>query len=236
MPEERQDTLLTHDRLTTHFAEAYRALRANISFTGVDEPVKTVAVTSAASGEGKTTTVVNLGIIMAQAGPRILIVDTDFRRPTLDQILGMRSSRQPPVAGLSNVIVGTAKLDDVIVETQFDRLGVVPAGAMPPNPSELLGSQRMGSVVRELAQQANVVLFDTPPCMVYADAILIARLTDGVLYVLRRGSQNKATQRRIQKQLQQAKIRVLGAVFNDVEVEENVSTYNYYYANGNKRR
>jgi capsular exopolysaccharide synthesis family protein len=235
MTEQRQETLLTHDRLTTHFAEAYRALRANISFTGVDEPVRTVAVTSASSGEGKTTTVINLGIIMAQAGPRVLIVDCDFRRPTIDLALGLRPSRGH-MAGLSNVIVGTARLDDVIVETQFDRLGVVPAGAMPPNPSELLGSQRMQGVVRELSDQANIVLFDTPPCMVYADAVLIARLTDGVLYVLRRGNQNKAAQRRIQKQLQQAKVRMLGAVFNDVEVEENVSTYNYYYANGNKRR
>ena len=236
MPEEKQQTLLTQDKLTSHFAEAYRALRANIGFSGIDQPVRTVAVTSATSGEGKTTTVVNLGIIMAQAGPRVLIVDTDFRRPTLDEILGLRSNRQRPLNGLSNVIVGTARLDDVIVETQFDRLGVVPAGAMPPNPSELLGSQRMQSVIRELGERANFVLLDTPPCMVYADAFLIARLADGVLYVLRRGNQNKAAQRRIQKQLQQAKVRMLGVVFNDVEVDESVNTYNYYYANGSKRR
>src|SRR2546427_4374095 len=132
MTEQRPETLLTHDKLTTHFAEAYRALRANISFAGVDEPVRTVTVTSASSGEGKSTTVINLGIIMAQAGPRVLIVDTDFRRPTLDETLGLRPSRQSSLAGLSNVIVGTATLDDVIVESPFDRLGVVPAGAMPP--------------------------------------------------------------------------------------------------------
>lgn len=236
MPEERPETLLRPDRLTTHFAEAYRALRANISFSGVDQAVKTITVTSASSGEGKTTTVVNLGIIMAQAGPRVLIVDTDFRRPTLDQLMGPRPNQDRPLNGLSNVIVGTTRLEDVIVDTEFDRLGLVPAGAMPPNPSELLGSRRMETVVRGLAELADLVLLDTPPCMVYADAFLIARQTDGVLYVLRAGGQNKAAQRRIQKQLQQAKVRMLGAVFNDVEVEENVSTYNYYYANGNKRR
>jgi capsular exopolysaccharide synthesis family protein len=229
MPEAKQPQLiLTSDTLHTHFAEAYRALRANISFSGVDNPLKTVVVTSASSNEGKTTTVINLGIIMAQAGPRVLIVDTDLRRPSIHEVMGLWNSRRGPLLGLSNVMVGAAKMDDVIMETNFDRLGLVPAGAMPPNPSELLGSRRLQVVMNELKERADFVLFDTPPCLAYSDAFLISSLADGVLYVFRAGNQDKAAQRRVQKQMQQAKVRILGAVFNDVDMEESTGTYSYY--------
>src|SRR4030088_921886 len=99
----RSELVLTSDTLQTHFAEAYRALRANISFSGIDQPLRTIVVTSAASNEGKTTTVINLGIIMAQAGPRVLIVDTDFRRPSIHEVMGLWHSSQGPLVGLSNV-------------------------------------------------------------------------------------------------------------------------------------
>jgi protein-tyrosine kinase len=229
------ELVLSNDTLQTHFAEAYRALRTNISFSGIDQPLKSIVVTSAASNEGKTTTVINLGIIMAQAGPRVLIVDTDFRRPSIHEVMGLVPPESSPLTGLSNVMVGTARLEDVIMETGFDRLGLVPAGAMPPNPSELLGSRRLQTVMDELKENADLVLLDTPPCLVYSDAFLIGRLADGLLYVLRAGNQDKAAQRRVQVQIQQAKVRLLGVVFNDVEVEESAGIYNYY-ANGHRPR
>src|SRR5207245_11026778 len=105
----RQDTLgMTDETLNTPFAEAYRALRVNISFSGIDRPVKTILVTSAAPREGKTTTVINLGIIMAQAGPRVLIVDADFRRPSLHHIFGFLPNGKKTLPGLSNLIVGNS--------------------------------------------------------------------------------------------------------------------------------
>jgi protein-tyrosine kinase len=229
------ELVLSNDTLQTHFAEAYRALRTNISFSGIDQPLKSIVVTSAASNEGKTTTVINLGIIMAQAGPRVLIVDTDFRRPSIHEVMGLAPPENSPLTGLSNVMVGTARLEDVIMETGFDRLGLVPAGAMPPNPSELLGSRRLQTVMDELKENADLILLDTPPCLVYSDAFLIGRLADGLLYVLRAGNQDKAAQRRVQAQIQQAKVRLLGVVFNDVEVEETAGIYNYY-ANGHRPR
>jgi capsular exopolysaccharide synthesis family protein len=237
MPENgTHDMILRQETLATHFAEAYRALRANINFSAIDQAVKTIVVTSASTGEGKTTTVINLGIIMAQASPRVLIVDADFRRPSIHALLGVWPNNTRQIAGLSDVIVGKANVNDVIMETGFDRLGLVPAGTVPPNPGELLGSQRMHAVMQELANLADYIVVDTPPCLVYADAFLVSRLADGVLYVVRAGSQNKAAQRRVQKQLEQAKVRMLGVVFNGVEADESASTYGYYYANGNKRR
>jgi protein-tyrosine kinase len=234
---DRQDQLiLTDETLNTHFAEAYRSLRANISFSSIDQAVKTIVVTSAAPREGKTTTVINLGIIMAQAGPRVLIVDADFRRPSMHHIFGFLPNGRKVLPGLSNLIVGNSRLQDVLLPSGFARVALVPAGIVPPNPNELLSSQRMKSVIQDLAEQADIVLFDSPPCLLYSDAFLLAPLTDGVLYVVRAGSQDKSAQRRVQRQLQQSKARMLGVVFNDAETEEASSTYAYYYPNGHKRK
>jgi capsular exopolysaccharide synthesis family protein len=237
-----KDELVLNDALlNSHFAEAYRALRANIGFSSIDQPVKTILVTSASPREGKTTTVINLGIIMAQAGAQVLIVDADFRRPSLHTVLGNSVTRNvwsnneftPP--GLSNLIIGNKAFAEVVLPTQFAQLSLLPAGVMPPNPGELLGSERMRAVVKDLTEHADMILIDSPPCLLYADAVVFSRVTDGVLYVLRSGPQDKAAQRRVQKQLQQAKARVLGVVFNDAEVEETASSYAYYYADGKKR-
>jgi capsular exopolysaccharide synthesis family protein len=228
--------MLTEETLNTHFAEAYRTLRANISFSSIDHPVRTILVTSAAAQEGKSTTVVNLGVVMAQAGHRVLIIDADFRRPSLHHMFGFQPNGQKVLPGLSNLIVGNSTLREVVLPSAFPGLGLVPAGTAPPNPSELLGSERMQTVMTELARQAHIVLIDSPPCLLYADAFVLSPLSDGVLYVVRSGAQNKAAQKRVQRQLQQAKARILGVVFNDAEVEERASTHSYYYANGNKPR
>lgn len=229
--------LLTDETLNTRFAEAYRTLRANISFSSIDRPVKTIVVMSAAPNEGKTTTVSNLGIIMAQAGPRVLLVDADFRHPTLHNLVGLSPNGKKALPGLSNLIVGRASVDEVIHPSGFARLSLLPAGVMPPNPGELLGSLRMRAVLEELSEHADIILLDSPPCLLYADAFVVSSMVDGVLYVVRAGSQDKAAQRRVQRQLQQAKGRLLGVVFNDAEVEETIGGYGYYYyPNGHKRK
>ncbi len=217
--------ILDEQLLNTHFAEAYRALRANIAFSTIDRPVKTILITSAAPLEGKTTTVINLGIIMAQAGPKVVIVDADFRRSSLDQVLGVTPDGQRFLAGLSNVIVGSRSLDEVIVPTGFAGLSLLPAGEPPAKPAELLGSEAMRVVISQLAARADIVLLDSPPCLIYSDALVLSRMTDGVLYVLRAGRQDKAAQRRVQKQLLQAKAQILGVVFNDVEAGESTRNY-----------
>ena len=233
---ENGQLVLSEETLNTHFAEAYRGLRANISFSSIDRPVNTILVTSAGPREGKTTTAINLGIIMAQAGPRVLIVDADFRRPSLHHVFGFSPNGHGALPGLSNVIVGNSKLSDVLLPTGFQRVSFVPSGIVPPNPSELLGSLRMQTVMSELAEHADYVVIDTPPCLLYADALVLSPMADGVLYVVRSGPQDKAAQRRVHKQLQQAKARILGVVFNDAEVEETAGSYHYYYADGNKQR
>ncbi len=227
-------TILSKETLRSPFAEAYRALRANINFSSIDAPVSSVVVTSASAGEGKTTTAVNLGIIMAQSGMRTILVDGDFRRPGLHVALGFGENGSGPKSGLSNVIVGAAQLDQVILETAYPGLRLIPVGAMPPNPSELLGSTRMKAVISELASRADFVIIDTPPCRLYADALILGAEVDGLIFVLRAGNQDKAAQRWVQKQVKQTRARMLGVVFNDAEVDDSVTSYNYYYGRGKK--
>src|SRR4029077_16180372 len=139
MTTKRQDQLiLTDETLNTHFAEAYRTLRANISFSSIDQAVKTMVLPRAAPREGNTPTVINLGIIMAQAGPRVLIVDADFRRPSLHHVFGFLPNGKRVLPGLSNLIVGNARVDDVRLPSGFTRVALVPAGIAPPNPNELI--------------------------------------------------------------------------------------------------
>lgn len=225
--------VLTEDTLNTHFAEAYRALRANISFSSIDRPVKTILVTSAWPKEGKTTTVINLGIILAQAGLRVTIVDADFRRPSLHHIFGFIPNGKKAPPGLSNVIAGTAQLGEVLMPTGFGRMTLLPAGTIPPNPNELLSSQRMKAVLGALGDQADYVLVDSAPCLLYSDALVLAPVADGVLYIVRAGSHDAEAQRRVQRQLQQAKAHMLGVVFNGAQVEE---TGMYYYSGDRRER
>jgi protein-tyrosine kinase len=232
----QEQLILTPSTLNSHFAETYRTLRANISFSSVDQPVRTILITSAAPREGKTTTVLNLGIIMAQAGPRVVVIDADLRHPMLHRALPITPNGHKFTPGLSTVIVGKSTLAEALIPSGFANLSLLPAGVVPPNPSELLGSHRMQALMEEIEAHADIVLLDSPPCLLYADAFILSRITDGVLYVLRAGAQDKPAQRRVQKQLQQAKARMLGVVFNDVEMEDGTSSYAYYYPYGHKDR
>jgi capsular exopolysaccharide synthesis family protein len=154
---------------------------------------------------------------MSQAGSRVLAVDADFRHPTLHKAIDGSIRQKSPPPGLSDLIIGAAGLPEVVLRTPFSRLAILPAGPVPANPGEVLGSGRMRAVIEELAKEADYVLLDSPPCLQYAEAYLLSNMVDGVLYVIRAGSQDAAAQRRVQRQLQQAKARLLGVVFNDAE-------------------
>ena len=228
--------VLSGATLSTPFAEAYRTLRANITFRAIDGEVRTIIVTSARRGEGKTTTVVNLGFVMAQAGLRTLLIDADFRRPSLHLLLPELAARAAVKANVSGRDIGRMPLglsdlisesvsfpEAVILAPSPDSLSLLAAGSIPPNPSELVGSKRMRAVLDELKRFADVILIDTPPCQQYADAFLLAQQTDGMLYVLRSTRQEWGTHRRLLKQFERARAHVLGVVFNDVDVDQDPS-------------
>ena len=225
--------VLSGATLQTPFAEAYRGLRANVNFTAIGTGVRAILVTSGASGEGKSTTVANLAILLAHAGRRVIVVDADFRRPRLHQLFttnghgphaegvdgfGQRTEGDSPRVGLAGLIAGTATFAEVAAAVEgFDNMWLIPACVIPSNPSELLGSEQMRGLVLGLCDRADVVLLDSPPCALYADAVALTEATDGVLYVLKSGPVGVVNHVRILRQLQQGKARLLGIVMNQAD-------------------
>jgi len=204
-------------------AEVYRTLRTNIQFSAFDRDLKTLSITSATEGEGKTTTLSNLAVTFAQQYKRVLIIDGDLRRPKIHKIFNLESRQ-----GLTDVLVNKLDPNELILPTFVDNLFVLPAGAIPPNPSELLGSQRMKDLLSFLKKDFDYVLVDIPPVNIVADGLLIANVMDGVLLVCSSGVVPTEEAQRAKELLTQAKANILGVVLNNVPFD---SSKYYYYQN-----
>jgi capsular exopolysaccharide synthesis family protein len=220
-------------------ADAYRVLRTNVIFTSAETSGRTILVTSANPGEGKTTTVANLAAALALNGAKVLAVDADLRRPTLHQHFGLLKT-----PGLTDLIVGKAAASQAIQTTRFNGLQLLACGYVPPNPAELLGSPAMKQIVDALRAHYDWVLFDSPPLLAMADAPVLCPLVEGVaLVVAAEGSARPAVVRAIE-QVGRVGGRVTGVVLNRVNLERNSYYYsqNYgeyyrsYYAEGRARR
>jgi len=206
-------------------AEAYRTLRTNVSYASVDKPLRTLMVTSAEPGEGKTTTVSNLGVVLAQNGFSVLITDCDLRHPRVHKYFGL-SNRQ----GLSSLFAQSADvLNGTRQTTRVDNLSIVTTGLLPPNPAELLGSQKMQHILTSMRQAADIVLIDTPPILAVTDAAVLAPTLDGVLLVVRPGKTRASALRLTLEQFQQVNAHVLGVVLNDIDLRGQPYAYHYHY-------
>lgn len=203
--------------------EGYRMIRSSISFTAVDAPVHTLLVSSAEPGEGKSTVAANLAIIHAQKGMQVILVDCDLRRPAQQKLFNLAGS-----VGFTNLILGTASLEEAAQEVGIDNLRVIPSGPLPPNPTEMLDSARARQLMQELKQQADLVLFDAPPATVLSDPIVLSTLVDGVLVVVEAGQTNRNVIARAVYHLIAAKARLLGVVLNKVNPRRD-GYYSYYY-------
>jgi len=217
-------------RLITHFApkspisEAYRTFRTNIQYTKLDHDLKALLVTSPGPGEGKSTSVANLAITMAQMGSKVLLIDSDLRRPILHSIFNIDRR-----VGLSNVLVGRATIEEAAQATEIDNLFVMPCGTLPPNPSELLGSSAMKTTLEAMKQKFDIVLFDSPPIIAVTDAAVLSSQLDGVILVIKSGQTDREAAFRAHTLLKNVKTRVLGALLNGVHIESMYGSYYYYY-------
>ena len=216
--------LLTHLDPHSPVSEAYRTLRTNVRFLGVDEPVKAVVVSSPGPSEGKSTTVANLAITMAQAGARTLLVDSDLRRPTLDGILDLKRGY-----GLTEVLTGACSVEECISRTEVDNLSIIGSGTLPPNPSEMLGSEKMRKVVSSLRESYDYVLFDSPPVLAVTDAAVLSAIADLTVLVVRSGSTRWTSLGRAISLLQNVHVKQLGTVLNAIEIEGIYGRYHDYY-------
>ena len=200
-------------------AEAYRTLRTNIQFSSLDKPLRTLLATSTAPDEGKSTTLANLAVTIAQAEQRVILVDCDLRRPTLHTLFDL-----PNETGLTSMIL-TEETPLPLQETGVPGLSLLSSGPLPPRPADILGSRRMEATIERLRAAADIVLFDTPPVVAVTDAAVLATKVDGVLLVFQAGRTSRERARRARQILEKVKANIVGVVLNNAEVERG---YGYY--------
>ena len=209
-------------------AEAYRVIRTGIQFAQAGKELQTIALTSCTPNEGKSTTIANLAVVLTQAGKSVLLIDCDMRNPTVHKNFNLSNK-----VGLSSCIsMGTA-LSDAVQKTSIEGLYALTGGVIPPNPSELLGSEQMKNLLQRAKEQYDYVLIDTPPVMPVTDALIVSRFVDGMILVIASAEVKVEMARDVKKQLVNAGANILGVVLNKVRSEHHGYGYGYYYYYGN---
>jgi capsular exopolysaccharide synthesis family protein len=202
--------------------EAYRSLRTSILLSQSDHPPRKMLITSAFAGEGKTTTVANTGIVLAQTGARTIVIDMDMRRSTLGMLFGIEAE-----SGVSNYLSGNSDLTSQIRQTGVPNLYIIPAGPQPPNAAELIGSERMSRLFKLLEDEFQYIVIDSPPVLSVTDAQILAKQVDGVVLVIYGGKTPRDAARKAIQQLSTVGGKVLGGMVNKIDVHR--SEYSYYY-------
>src|ERR687892_286837 len=241
------DALQSHALLITHFdpkspvAEAYRTLRTNIQFARLERGGKVLVVTSPTLQEGKTTTIVNLALTMAQNGQRTLLVGANMRRPSIHRFFGIE--REPGLSDIlvghvqwrdcirtvADILMGRFEMEDIMASPGLDNLHIIEAGPIPANPSELLSTSAMAEFLRNVAAEYDIVLIDTPPVLPVTDSAIVAGQADGVLLVYQAGKVGRLVLKRAKAHLESTRAKVWGVVLNDVQTEVSGYNYTHYY-------
>lgn len=201
-------------------SEQYRTIRTNIEFSSVDKELRSFVVTSAGPGDGKSTTVANIAIVMAQNGQRVLIIDADMRRPTVHYTFSTPNTR-----GLTNVISKQSSIEDTVQQTKIENLSIMTCGPIPPNPAELLNSRMMELVLEQALEQFDVIILDAPPVLAVTDAQLLASKVDGTILVTSSGKTEQDEIVQTKELLVKAKANLIGVILNNKPVDEK----HYYY-------
>ena len=224
--ETRPEKLIVPKKPLSTIAEAYRVLRTNIRFSFVDRPMDALMVTSPGPGEGKSVTLANLAAVMAQSGLQVIAVDSDLRRPVLHKIFGVANTE-----GLSDAVLNPdTEPADYLQETGIENLRLLPSGPLPPNPAELLGSDRMSAVLAALKAESDLLLFDSPPTLVVTDAaVLAAQIDGGLLLVVDAGRSRRGMVKRAAEELRRVRANLLGVIVNRLSVRGGGQYYYQYY-------
>lgn len=220
------NTFVIRDDPRSPVSEAFRTLRTNLKFYGSrDNPIRSILFSSSVPGEGKSILLSNLALTMAQNGEKVVICDCDLRRPVIHKIFKESNRR-----GLTNALVGDKRLSDVISHNSIHpNLAYISSGPIPPNPYELLGSARMGEIIKELKETYDIVLFDSPPIIGFADGLLVANQVDGVLLVIEVKKVHREAIKQAKVLLEKSKAKILGVVLNKVDLKRDSYYYHYNY-------
>ncbi len=215
--------LYMHHQPKSIVAECTRSVRTNLLFMSPDKPFRRMLVTSSGPQEGKSTTTINLGIAMAQSGSRVLLVDTDMRRPRLHKAFGV-----PNDAGVSSLVVGEGAIEKAVKSTDIPGLFLLPCGPIPPNPAELLHTQAFADLLNQLGDRFDKVILDSPPAGAVADAVVLSTQVDGVVMIVKSGKTNREMARRTVRALKDVKANLYGCVLNDVNLDRASYGDEYY--------
>lgn len=218
---ERERHLITYRQPKSPVSEQYRTLRTNIEFSSIDEEIRTIMVTSASPGEGKSTTVSNLAVVFAQQGKRVLLIDSDLRKPTAHYTFQVTNTR-----GLTNVLTRQLPFVDAVESTSIEQLDLLTSGPVPPNPSELIGSRMMKQLITEALDEYDIVLFDCPPLLPVTDAQILSQYCQGAILVVNSGRTEIEEAQQAVENLTNAHAKLLGVVLNGKKVKDSG---NYYY-------
>jgi capsular exopolysaccharide synthesis family protein len=231
-PEEIQKDpeLISFRKPRSTISESYRSLRTSIMFTAVEHPRKTILFTSSVPQEGKTTTAINTAIVMAQAGERTILLDADLRQPRIEKTFNLSVKH-----GMTDILAGSESIDEVIHHSDIDNLDIIACGALPPNPSELLGSKKMDTLLDELKHRYDRVIIDTPPVLAVTDAVVLSGKVDGAVVVVKANETNRNAVLKTKEFLSSIQTaHVLGTVLNMVETGRSGGHYYYYKYYGKK--
>ncbi|WP_139691844.1 CpsD/CapB family tyrosine-protein kinase [Sporolactobacillus terrae] len=208
-------------------AEQYRTIRSNVDFSAVDSDLKTIMLTSSGPGEGKSTTAANLAVVMAQQGKKVLLIDADLRKPTMQYTFRVSNTE-----GLTTMLTKQTAFEDTIKKTEVDNLFIMTSGPIPPNPAELLSSVVMESFIKHALTLFDNVIIDTPPVLAVTDAQVLANVCDGTILVVRSGVAEKEAALKAKELLNKAKAKILGVVLNGKPIDKSSGYYYYsYYGN-----
>ncbi|MCE4955677.1 CpsD/CapB family tyrosine-protein kinase [Macrococcoides caseolyticum] len=220
----KERKLITHLYPKSTTSEQYRMIRSNLMFSGVDNEINKIVVTSAAPSAGKSTTAANLAVAYAQAGKRVILIDGDLRKPTVQYTFETKN-----VSGLSNLITDQITLEQAIQTTQIENLSIMTSGPIPPNPSELLSSNRFKEILTKIRGIFDIIIIDTPPVLAVTDAVVMSTLVDGTILVTNVETNNKHHLIKAKEVLLKSDANILGIVLNNVEKNSNDDYYYYEY-------
>lgn len=219
-----KDELILNKGTKSVVAEAYRVLRTNVLFSGIDKKIKTITVTSSGPGEGKSTTVANFAIALAHSGSKVIIIDVDLRKPRQHKYFGLSNT-----LGLTNIIVEDADWRQALHSIEeLPEVNIITSGPIPPNPSELCGSAKMRNFIESLKSEFDYIILDTPPVGVVTDGALMGSYTDGTILVIASGNVEIEAAKRSKTLLNNVNANILGVVLNKIPTTDS-GYYKYYY-------
>lgn len=217
--------LSTFENPKSPISEAFRTLRTNIQFANIDKEIKSIVFTSSGPGEGKSSIISNLAVTMSQIGKKVLLIDCDLRKPRMHKIFHI-----PVNEGLTNILALNEDYKKIVKKTEIEGLDIIPSGPIPPNPSEILGSNKMKEFMKKVKEGYDMVLLDTPPVGVVTDAAILSTIVDGTIIVCAVGQAIRDAAINTKVQLERVNANILGVVLNKVPIKEG-GYYKYHYYN-----